>query len=232
MLFVTTSGLEFTCTHAHECPSDRCLSVAFTAEAIEELQCAGLPAMRASARYESSRQRFLRHRMLTCRAGDEMRFELLAGALYQSLTGTDGRPVRGGGAAVTDVMRRIDRAAQLIEAEYGRPLTLRQLADAAGMSAYHFSRVFHTLTGLPPHRYLTAVRLRHAVRLLDQGASVTHTCFEVGFVSLSHFTTAFRRRFGVLPSARRRGRRLLTLRAALANPLWSRRTSKAVSGER
>jgi AraC family transcriptional regulator len=66
------------------------------------------------------------------------------------------------------------------------------------------------------------VRLRHAARLLDEGASVTFTCYEVGFGSLSHFVTAFRKRFGVIPSAARRGESVHALRAGLSAPPWGR----------
>jgi len=94
---------------------------------------------------------------------------------------------------------------------------------AAGLSPYYFARAFQRFVGVPPHRYLTGVRLRHAARLLDQGAAVTYTCYEVGFGSLSHFVTAFRRRFGVLPSAARRGSPIPPLRAGLSAPTWVKR---------
>ena len=72
------------------------------------------------------------------------------------------------------------------------------------MSVFHFARVFAELEGRPPHRFLTDVRLAHAEARLRDGAGVTDTCFAVGFGSLSHFVTTFRRRFGVRPSDVRR----------------------------
>jgi AraC family transcriptional regulator len=92
------------------------------------------------------------------------------------------------------------------------------------MSPYHLSRVFRNVTGIAPHRYLTAVRLRHAAAMLRRGASVTYTCYATGFGSLSHFITAFGRRFGVSPSAVARGARLPMHRVAPATPLFPRRT--------
>jgi len=50
---------------------------------------------------------------------------------------------------------------------------------------------------------------------------VTFTCYEVGFGSLSHFVTAFRKRFGVVPSAVRRGGNAHALRAGLSAPSWA-----------
>jgi AraC-like DNA-binding protein len=115
-------------------------------------------------------------------------------------------------------MRRIDRAVELIETAYARELTLADLAKAAGLSPYYFARAFQRFVGVPPHRYLTGVRLRHAARMLDQGAGVTFTCFEVGFGSLSHFVTAFRKRFGVPPSGIKTGFPVNPLRAGLSAP--------------
>jgi AraC-like DNA-binding protein len=58
--------------------------------------------------------------------------------------------------------------------------------------------------------------------MLDDGAGVTFTCFEVGFGSLSHFVTAFRKRFGVPPTATKQGVALHPLRAALSAPSFGR----------
>ena len=72
------------------------------------------------------------------------------------------------------------------------------------MSLFHFARIFAELEGRPPHRVLTDVRLAHAAARLRDGASVTDTCFAVGFGSLSHFVTTYRRRYGTRPSDVRR----------------------------
>jgi AraC family transcriptional regulator len=119
-------------------------------------------------------------------------------------------------------MRRVDRAVQLIETAFGQALTLADLANAAALSPFYFARAFRRFVGIPPHRYLTAVRLRHAARLLDEGASVTFTCYEVGFGSLSHFVTAFRKRFGVVPSAARGAVHVRALRSATSGALWTK----------
>jgi AraC-like DNA-binding protein len=223
MLFVMSRGAEFTCRHDCEAPTDRCLSVAYAADAVEDLLTAGAPPLGPAALAGTPRHHFLRHRLRTCAPGDALRFELAAGALFESLGAASPARPRGGDAPMSDVMRRIARTAERMEAEFAEPLTLRDLAGTAGMSAFHFARVFRRLTGLPPHRYLMAVRLREAVARLDRGMSVTDTCYAVGFASLSHFVTTFRRRFGVAPSALPAARRRPTaLRAALAAPVWER----------
>jgi len=219
-LFVTARGMEFSCRHAEELPSDRCLTVTYDERTVEALMLADVPALEPPVARVAARQRFLRHRLRSCVAGEEIRLELLAGALFESLAAERPSASLRAPARVTPLMRRIDRAVQLIEAEYARALTLGELAAAAGLSTYYFARAFRRFVGMPPHRYLTAVRLRHAARLLADGAGVTRTCYEVGFGSLSHFVTAFRKRFGIVPSAVRRGVGVPMLRAALSAPVW------------
>ena len=224
-LFVTPPSYAFSCSHDCEVPTDRCLSVRFSDRAVEDLLSADVPSMRPPVAVMSSRHVFLRHRLEQCVPGEEVRLELLAGALFESLgaAGTGPQRVRSS-TDTTDVMRRIARAMERVESEYAQPITLADLAATAGMSAFHFARVFRSCVGVPPHRYLTAVRLRHAAHRLDQGASVTSTCLEVGFGSLSHFVTAFSRRFGVNPSQARHGARPAAFRSALSAPIWSRRS--------
>ncbi|MEO8635733.1 MAG: AraC family transcriptional regulator [Gemmatimonadales bacterium] len=219
-LFVTTRGMIFSCRHDSAEPSDRCLSVIFSDQASEDLRGAGLPALRPPVAPVGPRQRYLRHRLESAGPGQELHLEVLAGALFESLaaSGTMAKPRPDW--YVSDVMRRLDRAVDLIESGYAQPLTLADLAGAAGLSPWHFVRVFRTTVGLPPHRYLTAVRLRRAAQRLDQGESVTRACYDCGFGSLSHFITAFRKRYGVVPSAVKRGARYPALRSALGSPLW------------
>lgn len=221
-LFLTRRGMAFSCRHDDEVPTDRCLTVSYSDHAIEDLRSLDLGALRPPFARTSARRQYLRHRLRSCVPGESLRLELLAGALYESLAvNRPSAPARADGN-VTPLMRRIDRAVQLIETDFARALTLNELAAAAGLSTYYFARAFQRFVGVPPHRYLTGVRLRHAARLLDQGAGVTFTCYEVGFGSLSHFVTAFRKRFGVVPSAVRGGGRVPVLRAGLSTPSWPR----------
>ena len=222
-LFVTAAGMEFSCRHDCEIPTDRCLSISYAEQTVEDLLLADVIAPQPPYADLSSRASYLRHRLSSCRPADGVRFELLAGALFESLASAPGKTPDRAPQQVTRLMRRVDRAVDLIEAEYARELRLVDLAHAAGMSPFHFARAFRALTGLPPHRYLLAVRLRHAALLLQDGAGVTFACFEVGFGSLPHFITAFRKRFGVVPSAVSRGAGVPALRSALTAPIWKHR---------
>jgi AraC-like DNA-binding protein len=223
-IFVTAQGLEFSCRHECESPTDRCLSISYAARAVEDLRLADVPPPNPPIAALSPQRTWLRARLQSCSAGDEVRFELIAGALFESLAAEKLNGSRRRLDGLSSLMWRIDRAVDLIEVEYGRTLTLVDLAAAAGLSTFHFARAFRAITGLPPHRYLTAVRLRHAARLLQEGAGVTFSCYEAGFGSLAHFITAFRKRYGIVPSEVRSGAGAATLRAALSTPVWARRS--------
>lgn len=217
-LFIARPGMAFSCHHTDEAPSDRCLTVTYTDAAVEDLRRADIPDLRPPFARMSARRHFLRHRLQSCVAGEQVRFDLLAGALFESLAANRPSAAAPGAGDLTPLMRRVDRAVQLIETDFARDLTLADLAKAADLSPYYFARAFQRFVGVPPHRYLTGVRLRHAARMLDQGAGVTFTCYEVGFGSLSHFVTAFRRRFGVPPSGVKTGSPMNPLRAGLSAP--------------
>ncbi|HJQ21070.1 MAG TPA: AraC family transcriptional regulator [Gemmatimonadaceae bacterium] len=181
----------------------RLLSVAYSREAVDALRATGLPSLRPGNGDLTIRQRFLRRRLQRLAAmptGDRaLTLELVGEALFASVTAAD-EAASPWPAVSNAAMGRIADAAELIETQYSRPLSLTQLAEAAGMSPYHFARTFRNLVGVPPHRYLVSVRLREAVRRIEQGEAVTMVCYNVGFSSPSHFTAAFRQHVGVLPS--------------------------------
>jgi len=92
-----------------------------------------------------------------------------------------------------------------MEAEFDNDLTLTQLAAESGYSRTHFSRMFRGATGQSPHRYLLDLRLKKAQSMLDsRSLSLIDIALACGFSSHAHFTTAFRSRFGLSPSAYRR----------------------------
>lgn len=78
-------------------------------------------------------------------------------------------------------------------------ISLEDLTGIAGLSPFHLNRVFSKEYGLPPHAFLTQVRIARAKTLLKEGASITQTAIEVGFSDQSHFTRHFRRLVGVTP---------------------------------
>jgi AraC-like DNA-binding protein len=96
-------------------------------------------------------------------------------------------------------------AALRIDEQSRDPITLDSLAKDAGLSAYHFLRVFRRALGITPHQFLIRTRLRHAARLLSTGdQSITEIALEVGFGDISNFVRSFHRAAGVSPTMFRR----------------------------
>jgi AraC-like DNA-binding protein len=97
--------------------------------------------------------------------------------------------------------RRAVETALWIDAHSPRPIDLDDAAAAqAGISPFHFLRLFSTVLGVTPHQYLVRSRLRHAARLLaDHDRSVTDVAYDVGFGDLSNFVRTFHRAAGVSP---------------------------------
>jgi AraC family transcriptional regulator len=89
---------------------------------------------------------------------------------------------------------------EYMEAYLAHDVSLAQLARIAGMSSYHFARLFRQSTGLPVHQYLTSLRLRRARELLVKSSlPLAEISREVGYESQSHFTAVFRKATGSTP---------------------------------
>jgi len=100
--------------------------------------------------------------------------------------------------------RHLLRAKDLVDARYGDPLDVEQLARVARLSQAHFSREFRRAFGETPHQYLLTRRLERAAALLrNTDRSVADICFTVGLRSVGSFTTSFGRIYGLSPTAYR-----------------------------
>jgi AraC-like DNA-binding protein len=100
--------------------------------------------------------------------------------------------------------RHLLRAKDLADARYAEPLTVSDMARAAGLSRAHFSREFRRAFGEPPHQYLLTRRMERAAALLrNTDRSVADICLTVGLRSVGSFTTSFGRTFGKSPTAYR-----------------------------
>jgi AraC family transcriptional regulator len=98
------------------------------------------------------------------------------------------------------VDRRIRRAIELMHAQLDRELSIEELAAAAYISPFHFSRLFKKFTGATPHSYLASLRISRAQTLLaETDFSITQIASRVGYSSSSHFTKAFRQATGLTP---------------------------------
>jgi AraC-like DNA-binding protein len=106
--------------------------------------------------------------------------------------------------AAVPAARHLLRARDLVDARYFEPLTVTDLARAAGLSRAHFSREFRATFGESPHQYLLTRRLERAAALLrNTDRDVTEICHAVGLTSLGSFITRFGHVYGLSPSAYR-----------------------------
>src|SRR3954471_11605955 len=94
-----------------------------------------------------------------------------------------------GAMAFVPPARHLVRAKDLADARYFEPLTVDDLARAAGLSRAHFSQQFRRAFGESPHVYLLTRRLERAAALLQTtDNSVAEICFSVGLRSVGSFT--------------------------------------------
>jgi AraC family transcriptional regulator len=101
---------------------------------------------------------------------------------------------------------KLRRAIAFMEERLDQPFDLKQLAEAVGMSAFHFTRLFKSATGLSPSRYFIRQRIEKARQLLQETeASIIEVGMAVGYSSPSHFAQVFRRETGIAPGEYRRG---------------------------
>ena len=108
----------------------------------------------------------------------------------------------------------VARACRLIDSAEEAP-DLAALAHEAGMSRYHFHRVFKSATGLTPRAYAAARRAQRVRKALQEGATVTDAIHEAGYGSAGRFYDASEEVLGMPPASYRRGGRAETIRFAL-----------------
>jgi AraC-like DNA-binding protein len=126
--------------------------------------------------------------------------------------------------------RRLLRARDAIDRDYGRPLDVPTLARIAHVSPSHFSRSFRATFGETPHRYLQRRRIERAMALLrDTATPVTDVALLVGFNSLGTFSRTFSDVVGVSPTEYRRRTRPVAAPVCFTKS-WLRPADRAGSG--
>lgn len=90
---------------------------------------------------------------------------------------------------------------------YAEDITVADIADAAGYSRCHFSRMFTRIHGTSPGQFLRELRLGHSARILHmENCSVKEVAVRCGFPDTSYFCRASHRRYGVTPDQYRKNR--------------------------
>ncbi len=208
-ILLGSPGQAFECGHEHG-SGDRCLSFRFTQEYFERIV--------EGSRVSDVRRVFRSLRLppvptlspvvadacAAMRLG-EVAWEELGIRLAERAIQAD-RELEPDRSAVTPAaIARVTRIVRMIEERPGDELTIVSLAREAGLSPFHFLRMFEKLTGVTPHQYLRRARLRTAAALLMNGsARVLDVALDAGFGDVSNFNHAFRAEFGVSPRVYRR----------------------------
>jgi AraC family transcriptional regulator len=104
------------------------------------------------------------------------------------------------------------QAVQFIERHLKEPVSVQDVADAAGYSLYHFSRTFNRVIGHSPYDYIMRRRLSESAReLLESGKRIIDIAIEYQFNNPETYTRAFRSMFGAPPNQVRKNKRLSNL---------------------
>jgi AraC-like DNA-binding protein len=199
-IMVGHPGDEYVCTHEHHICGDECLSFAFAPELVDRIGgtaevwrtgCAPpLPELMVLGELAQA---------AACGRSDIGLDEVghaLANRFVEVVSGRTPKPLR----ATARDRRRAVETALWIDAHSHRQIDLEDAADQAGLSPFHFLRLFSSVLGVSPHQYLLRSRLRHAARrLADDTSPVTAVAFDVGFGDLSNFVRTFHRAAGVSP---------------------------------
>jgi AraC family transcriptional regulator len=199
-------GEEYLCTHHHHDGGDECLSFQYKPEIVDQIapkacwRMGSLPPVAELMVIGEWAQAVAQGR--SDLGLDELGF--LFGARFAGL---------GARAPISVSMNARDRrraveVALWIEDHAGEEIALEDAAALAGLSSYHFLRVFAAITGVTPHQYLVRCRLRNAARMLvEHERSITQIALEVGFNDVSNFVRTFRRAAGMSPREFRRAAR-------------------------
>jgi AraC-like DNA-binding protein len=206
-ILVGHPGDEYICTHDHVV-GDECLSFFLDPELVETIN--DRPEIwRIGSVPPLPELMVLGELAQTAAAGnsdlglDEIG-HLFASRFVDLVSGRSPKPMT---ATMRDRRRAVETALW-IDANSHRPIDLEDAAAQAGISAFHFLRLFSDVLGVTPHQYLLRSRLRHAARRLAcDDSPITDIAYDVGFNDLSNFVRTFHRAAGASPQKFRKALR-------------------------
>lgn len=102
--------------------------------------------------------------------------------------------------AEPDHTRPVRRAVEYLHERLGDAVTLGALATHAGLDKFHLCRAFRAQIGMPPHAYLTHLRIARAKELLQSGVRASEVAPRVGLYNQSQLNRHFRRIVGTTPA--------------------------------
>lgn len=103
------------------------------------------------------------------------------------------------------IVEAVERVIRLMQNNLGEPIAIDDMARTAMFSKFHFSRMFLRVTGVSPRRFLSALRLQEAKRLLlTSSLTVADISHVVGYNSIGTFSSRFSLSVGVSPTTYRK----------------------------
>jgi AraC-like DNA-binding protein len=198
-------GDEYMCSHEHHQCGDECLAFHFPQSFVDALgrgdrawEAGGLAPLPELVVLGELAQAAAdgRHDIGVDEVG-----MLVAARFTEIVAGQDREQAK---VSARDRRRAVD-VARWMDACLQEAVDLDAAAREAGLSPFHFLRIFSGALGVTPHQYLVRARLRHAARLLaDEDRPVTDIAYAVGFGDLSNFVRTFHRAARVSPGQFRR----------------------------
>jgi AraC-like DNA-binding protein len=211
-MLITKPGYEKTVTHRHTVP-DECTILDFKKDFYEEiLEEYGylkflLNNDNHSAFIKTSAETELLHRFVIREVQTIQRNKLEIDSLVIDLVATAFGKITSyiPNQKITERLKQnhlgtIERGKDFIAKNFMNDISLKEIADHCFVSSFHFGRIFKTITGYPPHRFLLHIRLKNAALLLKNTKSkILDVAFSSGFNSLEHFSAAFKLHYGYAP---------------------------------
>jgi len=192
-------GDDYMCTHDHVC-GDECLSFSFEPELIDTIGDRTDPWQIGAAPPLAELMVLGELAQAAADGRSDIGLDEVGCLLAHRFVEVVSRQNRLPAKVAARDRRRAVETALWIEAHSERPIDLNEAAAQAGLSPFHFLRLFSATLGVTPHQYLVRSRLRHAARLLaDNDLDVTGVAYDVGFNDLSNFVRSFHRAAGVSP---------------------------------
>ena len=198
-VLVGRPGDEYQCTHDHA-HGDQCLSFQLDPAAIDAIG-------KRAALWESRGVPPLPELMVVGELGQAVLDgrsdvgidEVGLWFTQRFLEVVSGRPFAAPNTGARDRGRAV-HAALWIDENATEPIQLDDAAREAGLSEFHFLRLFTRVLGVTPKQYVIRSRLKRAARLLaDDARQITDIAYQVGFGDLSNFVRTFHRAAGVSP---------------------------------
>ena len=105
--------------------------------------------------------------------------------------------------SIPDCRIEVEQACQFLQQHYAQTIGLEQVCQVVGLSKSTLLRAFTKSKGVTPYRYLQAIRVGAAQKLLQQGWAPIDAALQTGFSDQSHFTNYFQQMIGLTPGAYR-----------------------------